>query len=365
MKSYLLLRDNLQSGPYTLDEIRHKELHPLDLVWIEGTSTCWMYPQEVEELKMFVKPGRKSSGRKNNQKSKQPEAVTTTNIPQPESELLSLTSSIAIANANASAGFQSYNPYQETDRDLFQDFKSPVSVKTRYGLRSNLVALMIVVIGVAMTAFVVKNIVESFGHQPLSSGEATQIESINYESEHAALASQPVKAQAAVIKEAVLPATIAEDPVEKTEVKPVVIEEPKRTVKTEAIPDPVVENKSSKLEDDKDNAVASTTVEDKKEAEPKETPKKDVKSLLNVSANDYKVGVLGGVSNLQIRVSNSSSSTVDATVEVLFYKPNGSVVNKETVQVSNITPGGSKSVSVPASSRGVKVSYRILDANAG
>lgn len=54
MKKYLLLRDNRQSGPFFLEELRDLNLVSKDLVWVEGESNCWSYPTEMEELKDSV-----------------------------------------------------------------------------------------------------------------------------------------------------------------------------------------------------------------------------------------------------------------------------------------------------------------------
>src|SRR5882762_5511745 len=54
MTTYLLLRDNKQSGPYTFDELKEKGLKAYDLVWIEGKSAAWRYPSEVDELSAFA-----------------------------------------------------------------------------------------------------------------------------------------------------------------------------------------------------------------------------------------------------------------------------------------------------------------------
>src|SRR5437868_5380192 len=51
MNKYLLLRDNRQSGPYTVPELIAKGIKPYDLVWLEGKSAAWRYPSEIEELK--------------------------------------------------------------------------------------------------------------------------------------------------------------------------------------------------------------------------------------------------------------------------------------------------------------------------
>jgi len=53
-KVYLLLRNNRQSGPYTLDELLQQDLKPFDLVWVEGRSAAWRYPGEIDALKPYV-----------------------------------------------------------------------------------------------------------------------------------------------------------------------------------------------------------------------------------------------------------------------------------------------------------------------
>ncbi|MGN6495238.1 MAG: hypothetical protein ACTHLE_24840 [Agriterribacter sp.] len=54
MKEYLLLRNNAQSGPYTLDELRVMGLRAYDLVWVENKSFSWKYPSEISELAAFA-----------------------------------------------------------------------------------------------------------------------------------------------------------------------------------------------------------------------------------------------------------------------------------------------------------------------
>lgn len=54
MNKYLLLRDNKQSGPYSVDELAKHGIKAYDLVWLEGKSAAWRYPSEIEELKPFA-----------------------------------------------------------------------------------------------------------------------------------------------------------------------------------------------------------------------------------------------------------------------------------------------------------------------
>ena len=56
MTSYLLLRDNKESGPYSLNDLLGLGLKPYDLVWVNGRSAAWRYPSEVDELKAYA-PG--------------------------------------------------------------------------------------------------------------------------------------------------------------------------------------------------------------------------------------------------------------------------------------------------------------------
>ena len=51
---YLLLRNNQQTGPHSLEDLVRLKLKPFDLVWVEGRSAAWQYPDEVAALKPYV-----------------------------------------------------------------------------------------------------------------------------------------------------------------------------------------------------------------------------------------------------------------------------------------------------------------------
>ena len=99
---------------------------------------------------------------------------------------------------------------------------------------------------------------------------------------------------------------------------------------------------------------------DEKPSDETEDPK-PVKASLQLTANEYKVGFLGGISQLELSVNNPSPLTIHkAVVEVDFLKPNGKVIHTETIEVSGIAPGSSKKIAVPDNSRGVSVRYRVV-----
>ncbi len=56
MSTYLLLRNNKQTGPFTIEEIKRMSLKSYDLVWIEGKSAAWRYPGEIPEFSSFAPP---------------------------------------------------------------------------------------------------------------------------------------------------------------------------------------------------------------------------------------------------------------------------------------------------------------------
>jgi len=53
-KIYVLLRNDRQTGPYSLEEIIQFDLKPYDLIWIEGKSAGWYYPQEIASLHPYL-----------------------------------------------------------------------------------------------------------------------------------------------------------------------------------------------------------------------------------------------------------------------------------------------------------------------
>ena len=74
---YFLLRENQESGPYTIDELLLQRLTSTDLVWVQGRTNAWCHPSELEEFtvtysinreklnEMDPIPGRQNSPRRN------------------------------------------------------------------------------------------------------------------------------------------------------------------------------------------------------------------------------------------------------------------------------------------------------------
>jgi hypothetical protein len=53
-KIYLLLRDNRESGPHSLEELLQLQLKPHDLIWVEGSSFGWAPPSSIPILQPYL-----------------------------------------------------------------------------------------------------------------------------------------------------------------------------------------------------------------------------------------------------------------------------------------------------------------------
>ncbi len=84
------------------------------------------------------------------------------------------------------------------------------------------------------------------------------------------------------------------------------------------------------------------------------------KQYIKAISNDYTYNKLGGISNLRIKVSNTSAYPLDEVqVRVDYLKSNGNIFKQEQLRFSNIAPGSFKELEAPASSRGKSVTHSI------
>jgi serine/threonine-protein kinase len=83
---------------------------------------------------------------------------------------------------------------------------------------------------------------------------------------------------------------------------------------------------------------------------------------LTVKVNDYRVGLFGGIKNVQLQLSNPSQVTFSSVgVKVNYYKDGGGLYKSEKVYFSNVGPNSSLIETAPNSDRGTKVTYKIVE----
>jgi len=436
MTTYLLLRNNKESGPFVLNELLHFGLKPYDLVWVNGKSAAWRYPGEIEELKEFApmveeqpydrffkKPSetkkeevievkqqqetvvqqpatiasafvpRKSvfvtmPGQKSFiPRSQTPEPDTKKYEPVPIEQTISITENPVVAEIKYS---QPLDEIKEMYVKTLQDRKQKMTSKV-FVIR-NLKKIPAAVAVVAFIALIGYSLKENLPTAPKSLAQNTTT----------AQPAVPGSLPETAITETTSPEQLAEEkppveqiqkqessiqfePVEEKQVAPkTVTEKPLATVtKKESIQpekkeipvdqtSPGVDlnartgerNRKVRSNDETEAITNTEPVAERKQPEANQ-PKAIMKSneltkLVSVSSNEYQKVAFGGIRNLQLTVSNDSKYILDnVTVEVQYLKPSEEPLRTESVQFRSVAPGGTMTVRMPDTNRGIKVTYKI------
>ena len=92
----------------------------------------------------------------------------------------------------------------------------------------------------------------------------------------------------------------------------------------------------------------------------KENVRNNIINYVSITENKFNVGAFGGISDLQLTVSNKSLYPLDLVmVEVQYIQSNKKVFKTENLYFRNIAAGSALMEEAPKSSRGVKVQYKI------
>ncbi|MFI5156549.1 MAG: hypothetical protein ACHQEM_10200 [Chitinophagales bacterium] len=92
----------------------------------------------------------------------------------------------------------------------------------------------------------------------------------------------------------------------------------------------------------------------------KDLVKNNISEYVSLTGNNYSVGTFGGISDLQLTISNRSTYPLDlVVVEVQYIQSNKKIFKTENIYFRNINAGAALMEEAPKSSRGVKVQYKI------
>ena len=101
---------------------------------------------------------------------------------------------------------------------------------------------------------------------------------------------------------------------------------------------------------------------DKTEPNFIETDHKDLRDLVSVHSNNYVRGTFGGITGLELTVSNNSDFLLDeVSVELQIMKPSEQPLRTDIITFKNVGSNKSITVKVPDSQRGIRVDYRITN----
>lgn len=94
-------------------------------------------------------------------------------------------------------------------------------------------------------------------------------------------------------------------------------------------------------------------------------PAVNIEKELNIKTNVYKVGAFGGISDLQCTLTNESKFALDVVeVEVMYIQANDKVYKTETIAFKDVAAGAQITLNAPKSTRGIKVTSKIVKVSA-
>ncbi len=473
MSNYLLLRDNKQSGPYSVDELKSKGLKPYDLVWLDGKSAAWRYPSEIEELKSFApvveeqpfdrffkkpsasavsnlsgastfsavstvsaavsgtnagsaapvaaviaaaSPAPDASVRAEQENVATKESNPATTVPQP----LENTQTPAIAattpnrriiyvtmpvNKTAPVSRETANseparaqqPRQERTvqpmmagagpalgsssggEELFhQDGLNGtdyVEKSLQYNrpepnrmLRPLILAASVIAIlaaGVFIGLSISGNFHQNGHNQPeaVTDRQQDHLSTLPVYTTAANNAGQPNAGQEALSN------SVISDPAKQQGAKPGMDETQRKKMMAakEKQASSTQKNIGTITPKDNDTGLAFTApitreaVHRADDAADKEAIRNNILNMVSISSNKYNTGTFGGISDLQVTVSNRSIYPLDlVVVEVQYIQANKKTYKTENLYFRGIGAGSALMEAAPKSSRGIKVQYRIL-----
>ncbi|MFI5123840.1 MAG: DUF4339 domain-containing protein [Chitinophagales bacterium] len=405
MSTYLLLRNNKQTGPFTLDELKKMSLKAYDLVWVEGKSAAWRYPGEIAELTSFAPPvpeqpydrffkkvvpetsvipalseAKPAPGEPKpvpafavvaqqqtypDQKKEYPEESQQQTLVNPKRENRKSVY-INLPGSEKKLSGQATAPPVHEPIDLdWDEPRDPDSVKQPVAKgkskRKALLAGAIVLFFIAgmLTGFYIsnrRNIYSTDGNTPQS---LTPVKSLKQASpeQHDLLSGADESKSKEINKSAVQAQPAA--PIVARSKKRQMVGNPEKKDSAFAAVVPVSahnagDSAGKKQEaDNKMNALATRI-----RAHPEE--------YLLISTGNYKTGLLGGISEAPVSVTNRSGVTMDlVVVEINYILHNKKIFKTENLSFHNLSPGMTVTEAAPKSARGIKITYRLTVANSG
>jgi len=415
MSTYLLLRNNKQSGPYTLDQIRALGLKAYDLVWIEGKSAAWRYPCEIEEMKSYAPEVEEQPFDRFFRRPSSRTAVGNEPIGRPSqaSETLVLASAPAAVEAS---------PKKERLVHVSQPIREPNSADSSINPRP-----------APTKAANPPSSREPLAPVPFSvvAGEEDSGEDIGLEYEQKLIKRNKIinqwrrAAQVAVVVIGILGlfaggvylGTTMNKKASNPPIRELAKEEPGASGQPSVYHPNVVSNLGPNHQDlgaaklpagvetrnalagggekidvkpekkrthpARDKRLARAPVEQIKLANDltdlpeaaggqrqslhrtdgilgKDAVKNNISDYVSLNSNKYNVGTFGGISDLQLTVSNRSLYPLDlVVVQVQYIQANKKVYKTENMYFRGVGAGSALMLEAPRSPRGVKVEYRI------
>lgn len=424
MTSYLLLRDNKESGPYTAGELEALGLKPYDLIWVQGKSAAWRYPGEIEELKSFapaveeqpydrffrrkpVEEKREERQPIDPQYSKyipqdQPDYSTHTPKrsvfvtlpgnkqvvapkPEPVREAATVqpsTSPVISVTENTAAAEIKYSQPLDEIKEMY--VKTLLDRKDKKIKKSHVLAVAkkaavfggLIILGVLAGFFIWsrhatggndKATLPDLLHvstSPALPGAGAPVEE-SVHNDVADLVQGGEDDKSAVTDKVNSTGTTDQVPDQNRE------EQPRLTLRKETMmivpkrkPDYASQTNPGAILNpatgERERSLRNVSNEIFSAVET--SARNSLKDLVSVASNDYKRVAFGGIRDLQLTITNKSRYELDkVVVELQYLKPSEEPLRTENINFESIAPNSSVTIRVPDTNRGIKVQYRIVN----
>jgi hypothetical protein len=427
---YLLLRDNKQSGPYSLDDLKAKGLKPYDLVWVEGRSAAWRYPSEVEELsafapaveeqpfdRFFKKPASARTAAQSASSTVQAGESPYAASPRKRNIYVTMPGGAApMVITREPVREPMREPAREAIREPPRDIvreparmaevvdiptasaggstveRMPGKSRLRNGSTATIIKPVTIGFGILLLLAAGIFIGLSINKDALIRQKLVAVTEPANNIHHASQQlpppvivkqADPSPATTPVVSESTVAATkpASTDPASTepasnklpkiTPPKQKAAAAPKSQAKSQAALPVTMTTDSSAggiavVHREAVHRVVPADAVDNQDAsdKDKEAVKLSLANQVSVGANKYEVGTFGGISDLQVTVTNRSAYPLDlVVVEVLYIQANKKTFKTENLYFHSIGAGAALMQEAPKSSRGIKVQYKITMIN--
>ena len=408
MSTYLLLRNNKESGPFTFQQIQEINLKPYDLIWVDGKSAAWRYASEINELKDFAPqieeqpydrfykkvPENKEKHffEEVEEKTMKAEKLfineNTKRPVMPSSKVYVSLPLSAVKSKPAPPDFMKSEINNEVQQEiaeivpqktlLTEKYSQPLEeIKKQYvekylqrkNKNKSIVNIKKILPAILIMFFVILlGTLIYFSFRP-----EEKISSLTYIS--------PMPVNKGINR-----------PLVRNQVTISTHENSKQESQKNKLPEqelnqlPVIETKTHPVE--KENKIVSkndkmikpaqeeivinntpVTNTDENERNKKSGAAQevivektvDISTQITVKANEYKRRPFGGIFNLQLTINNNSKFMLDkVVVELQYLKPSELPLLIQKINFISIAPNGTQTLKIPDYLRGIKVAYKIV-----
>jgi hypothetical protein len=384
-KIYLLLRNNRQTGPFSLDELKSHALCKDDLIWVEGRSAGWSFPYEIETLRHLF-PIQEKQDVKAQTIHPPPASSSKVFVSLPlkdrRSQQEAPTPGIEDrAEAIRNRAFETqptietkYNrPLEEIEDNytswVFENRKKKPKISKKYLLVATII-LAGSFSGWKLANFVYSEKKPVSVHIPLPVTK----ENVSINNQQHIPGEEPKKQQTPIVHNPTkeLPATettvvnkkINNIIVSTTSNEPRVKEEVMEVQPPKEVAGTIEQdNRKQGLKEKINNWLKGSKKEN--ENEMGERSYVDISHKVDLRLIGEQDNWMMGIKGQKISLSNRSEQKLSAaTVEILYYTEQNDLLDKKMVALENVSPGKSKTITIPDHKMADHVDVRLVSAKA-